>query len=156
MNRLIALLLTLLPGFVWAETTPRQDYPAAVKPIIENRCMVCHGCYDAYQPRRCARTVQLAKAVPQRVLWQISRPAGYRWRRQGGLRHLVPSNDGLVPDYDVSTGCVWSSAVFSVAAPSDTCHGDRAGFYWPATRISGASYAGLSCPDEHLASVVAG
>ena len=24
-----------------------QDYPPEVKPIIEQRCMVCHGCYDA-------------------------------------------------------------------------------------------------------------
>jgi hypothetical protein len=24
-----------------------RDYPANVKPIIEQRCMVCHGCYDA-------------------------------------------------------------------------------------------------------------
>ena len=23
------------------------DYPPLVKPIIEQRCMVCHGCYDA-------------------------------------------------------------------------------------------------------------
>ncbi|MCB1676197.1 MAG: fatty acid cis/trans isomerase [Halioglobus sp.] len=23
------------------------DYPPAVKPIVERRCMVCHGCYDA-------------------------------------------------------------------------------------------------------------
>ena len=26
---------------------PIQDYPPDVKPIIEQRCMVCHGCYDA-------------------------------------------------------------------------------------------------------------
>ena len=24
-----------------------QDYPAQIKPIVEQRCMVCHGCYDA-------------------------------------------------------------------------------------------------------------
>jgi len=24
-----------------------QDYPPQIKPIVEQRCMVCHGCYDA-------------------------------------------------------------------------------------------------------------
>ncbi len=24
-----------------------SDYPPKVKPIVEQRCMVCHGCYDA-------------------------------------------------------------------------------------------------------------
>ena len=40
---LVALLFIALP--VRAE--PPQDYPAHIKPIIEQRCMVCHGCYDA-------------------------------------------------------------------------------------------------------------
>jgi len=39
-----ALALGLLPfSPAFADT----DYPAQIKPIIEQRCMVCHGCYDA-------------------------------------------------------------------------------------------------------------
>ena len=37
-----ALLLISLPAH-----TAGYDYPPRVKPIIEQRCMVCHGCYDA-------------------------------------------------------------------------------------------------------------
>lgn len=37
------LLLLLGAGSTFAE----QDYPPQVKTIIEQRCMVCHGCYDA-------------------------------------------------------------------------------------------------------------
>lgn len=47
MMRATVVLLTILPTLLWAESTPRKDYPPEVKPIIENRCMVCHGCYDA-------------------------------------------------------------------------------------------------------------
>lgn len=30
-----------------ADSLPSKDYPPSVKPIVEQRCMVCHGCYDA-------------------------------------------------------------------------------------------------------------
>ncbi len=41
---LATLILTLTwPGSAYAEV----DYPPAVKTLIEQRCMVCHGCYDA-------------------------------------------------------------------------------------------------------------
>ncbi|WP_405269580.1 fatty acid cis/trans isomerase [Congregibacter sp.] len=30
-----------------AEALESKDYPAAVKEVVEQRCMVCHGCYDA-------------------------------------------------------------------------------------------------------------
>jgi hypothetical protein len=44
----LTLLLVLLPGAASADQSgPDFDYPSAVKPIIEQRCMVCHGCYDA-------------------------------------------------------------------------------------------------------------
>ena len=39
----LPLLLLLLSAVSIADS----DYPPAVKPIIEQRCMVCHGCYDA-------------------------------------------------------------------------------------------------------------
>jgi hypothetical protein len=39
----IALLWMLLAHSSWST----QDYPETIKPIIEQRCMVCHGCYDA-------------------------------------------------------------------------------------------------------------
>ncbi len=38
---LTLLALACLPGRVTA------DYPPEIQPIVENRCMVCHGCYDA-------------------------------------------------------------------------------------------------------------
>jgi len=40
-----ALAIGLLPfsSSAFADT----DYPPQIKPIIEQRCMVCHGCYDA-------------------------------------------------------------------------------------------------------------
>ena len=46
-SRLRHLPLLLLV-FV-ASTAPgaEQDYPPKVKAIVEQRCMVCHGCYDA-------------------------------------------------------------------------------------------------------------
>ncbi|WP_414982217.1 fatty acid cis/trans isomerase [Congregibacter sp.] len=30
-----------------ADSLLSKDYPPSVKPIVEQRCMVCHGCYDA-------------------------------------------------------------------------------------------------------------
>ncbi len=47
MIRVFVVLLACLPALLRAESTLPQDYPPEVKPIIENRCMVCHGCYDA-------------------------------------------------------------------------------------------------------------
>ena len=38
----LSLALLLLP-----QVRANEDYPPQVKPIIEQRCMVCHGCYDA-------------------------------------------------------------------------------------------------------------
>ncbi|EAQ98176.1 fatty acid cis/trans isomerase [Congregibacter litoralis] len=32
---------------VHSETPTAEDYPAPIKSVIEQRCMVCHGCYDA-------------------------------------------------------------------------------------------------------------
>jgi hypothetical protein len=37
------LALLLLPFFAYSDS----DYPPAVKSIVQQRCMVCHGCYDA-------------------------------------------------------------------------------------------------------------
>lgn len=39
--------LVLVLAFMSQAGQADLDYPASVKPIIENRCMVCHGCYDA-------------------------------------------------------------------------------------------------------------
>jgi hypothetical protein len=47
LRRLACLWLTCFAFSAAADTTPPQDYPPEVKPIIEQRCMVCHGCYDA-------------------------------------------------------------------------------------------------------------
>ena len=33
--------------FSLAPVSAETDYPATIKPIVEQRCMVCHGCYDA-------------------------------------------------------------------------------------------------------------
>jgi hypothetical protein len=44
----VTLLWLLLPAAtIAAQSGPEFDYPPQVKPIIEQRCMVCHGCYDA-------------------------------------------------------------------------------------------------------------
>jgi hypothetical protein len=42
---LLPLAVCALTGTVTA--TEFQDYPPAVKQVIEQRCMVCHGCFDA-------------------------------------------------------------------------------------------------------------
>ena len=44
LRHLSALLLCLVASAV---SGAEQDYPPAVKSIVEQRCMVCHGCYDA-------------------------------------------------------------------------------------------------------------
>lgn len=46
---MIALLLALLSASfgAHAENLLEQTYPGPVKTIIEQRCVVCHGCYDA-------------------------------------------------------------------------------------------------------------
>tara|TARA_R110002110_G_scaffold91264_2_gene237532 strand:+ start:152347 stop:154599 length:2253 start_codon:yes stop_codon:yes gene_type:complete len=41
---LAAFILTL---YIQAQAKAAEDYPAAVKAVVEQRCMVCHGCYDA-------------------------------------------------------------------------------------------------------------
>ncbi len=41
-----AVLWALAAGATPSELLS-QDYPAHIKPIIEERCVVCHGCYDA-------------------------------------------------------------------------------------------------------------
>ena len=41
---LAALVIGLLP---FSPVFADMDYPAPVKSIVEQRCMVCHGCYDA-------------------------------------------------------------------------------------------------------------
>ena len=43
----LATLALLLGSALAHASSADQDYPPEVKPIIENRCMVCHGCYDA-------------------------------------------------------------------------------------------------------------
>lgn len=43
-SRLVLLFAALLLPF---QTFSDSDYPPDVKPIVEQRCMVCHGCYDA-------------------------------------------------------------------------------------------------------------
>lgn len=44
-SRLVLALVVLPLNASAAE--PPLDYPPAVKSIVEQRCMVCHGCYDA-------------------------------------------------------------------------------------------------------------
>jgi hypothetical protein len=49
MRFFLLAITVVLANSAQAETrySGREDYPADVKPIIEQRCMVCHGCYDA-------------------------------------------------------------------------------------------------------------
>ncbi|WP_439106192.1 fatty acid cis/trans isomerase [Congregibacter sp.] len=41
------LTLSVLSGAVQSEALLSKEYPEAVKSVVEQRCMVCHGCYDA-------------------------------------------------------------------------------------------------------------
>jgi hypothetical protein len=45
--RALLLLILLLSALGPAQVRAEQDYPPQVKEIVERRCMVCHGCYDA-------------------------------------------------------------------------------------------------------------
>lgn len=47
MKQVILALLTIASLSIRAAEPETWDYPAHIKPIIEQRCMVCHGCYDA-------------------------------------------------------------------------------------------------------------
>lgn len=44
---LLCLAFFVQPSFAQSEPLQSKAYPAAIKPIVEQRCMVCHGCYDA-------------------------------------------------------------------------------------------------------------
>ncbi len=44
---MIKYLATVLVLVVSIGASAETDYPARIKPLIEQRCMVCHGCYDA-------------------------------------------------------------------------------------------------------------
>ena len=46
-SRFATIHMVVLGLLLTAGTRASDDYPPAVKPIIEQRCMVCHGCYDA-------------------------------------------------------------------------------------------------------------
>ena len=43
----LAPLAAILAMFLVTPALAETDYPPRVKPIVEQRCMVCHGCYDA-------------------------------------------------------------------------------------------------------------
>ena len=45
--RTLSLLLSLLLLSYATTALAERDYPPAVKSVLETRCMVCHGCYDA-------------------------------------------------------------------------------------------------------------
>ena len=45
--RTLSLLLSLLLLSSANTVLAERDYPPAVKSVLETRCMVCHGCYDA-------------------------------------------------------------------------------------------------------------
>ncbi|MCX2979272.1 peptidylprolyl isomerase [Halieaceae bacterium IMCC14734] len=42
-----SLLLCVCAFLWWLPAHAELDYPAHIKPLVEQRCMVCHGCYDA-------------------------------------------------------------------------------------------------------------
>ncbi|MEP5764396.1 MAG: fatty acid cis/trans isomerase [Halieaceae bacterium] len=44
---IISVLATSVQVQAETQHSAVEDYPPDVKPIIEQRCMVCHGCYDA-------------------------------------------------------------------------------------------------------------
>ncbi|MEM1402625.1 MAG: fatty acid cis/trans isomerase [Pseudomonadota bacterium] len=43
----LCLALLAAPAALADKTFLATDYPSEVKPIVEQRCVVCHGCYDA-------------------------------------------------------------------------------------------------------------
>jgi hypothetical protein len=46
-SRFATIPMVVLGLLLTASTRASDDYPPAVKTIMEQRCMVCHGCYDA-------------------------------------------------------------------------------------------------------------
>jgi hypothetical protein len=44
---LVAFLATFLSTAAFGQNLLSQDYPPRVKEVLEKRCVVCHGCYDA-------------------------------------------------------------------------------------------------------------
>ncbi|MCB1706171.1 MAG: fatty acid cis/trans isomerase [Halioglobus sp.] len=47
MKILIQITLSLAPFLLPLTSLAASDYPPQVKTVVEQRCMVCHGCYDA-------------------------------------------------------------------------------------------------------------
>jgi hypothetical protein len=91
------------------------DYNAAVKPILERRCVVCHGCYDApcqlklssfeglergANPKKIYDGSRIFPAEPTRLL--VDADSTEAWRRKGFHPVLSGSNDAPQDNLEAS------------------------------------------------------
>jgi len=106
MRTLFITILIALPAFSWADNSLPLDYPASVKPIVEQRCMVCHGCYDAPCQLKMDDWLGLQRGASKEKVYDGSRlrPASLtrlyedalseaQWRDKGFYPVLNPKNN---------------------------------------------------------------
>src|SRR5262249_12599155 len=99
---LVAILSTVWTANTIGATPPAPDYQRDIRPLMERRCLVCHGCYDApcqlkldsYQglsrgatKENIYSTARLAPASPSRLFEDAQTTAGWRVR---GFSPVLP------------------------------------------------------------------
>jgi hypothetical protein len=84
--RLSLALATLLLSFSLAADS---DFPPEVKPIVEQRCMVCHGCYDAPCQLKLDAWAGLQRGASQDIVYDGARLTAARPTRLFEDAHTV-------------------------------------------------------------------
>ncbi len=99
---LLAILIAGWAPHVSGETPPAPEYQRDIRPLMERRCLVCHGCYDApcqlkldsYQglarggtKEQIYSTERLSPASPSRLFEDAQTTAGWRVR---GFSPVLP------------------------------------------------------------------
>src|SRR5882672_12455106 len=90
---ILAILIAGWAANVSGETPPAPEYQRDIRPLLERRCLVCHGCYDApcqlkldsYQglarggtKEQIYSTERLSPASPSRLFEDAQTTAGWR------------------------------------------------------------------------------
>jgi hypothetical protein len=73
-----------------------SDYPPDIKPIVEGRCMVCHGCYDAPCQLKLDALAGLQRGAPPTRLFKDAQTIE-AWRQMG----FYPVMDEASPEQGV-------------------------------------------------------
>ena len=112
---LALLLLTLITGqaaTAVAATAPAPDYQHEIRPLLEHRCLVCHGCYDAPCQLKLDSYQGLARGATKAQIYSTAR-----------LSPAAPSR--LFEDAQTTSG--WRVLGFSPVVPDqpDASEGDR-------------------------------